>query len=750
MKLIASILALVALSLSAQVSVTGKLVPGGTGFPIIDTAQALGGLQSVADHTAITSDKLAAGMEVFETSTGYRWRLNSDGSTWARADGDFKFTWSGLTLTVAPGKVVDAAGGLTAFTGASTNLIASYTNYIYLINSNGTPVLMPMSRNIHRGGVYLGQAITGASAVSSVVQPLKFEYSKTRVGRWLRRQAHLDASLLTFLGDSYTGGAQATGGSNFYNLMLNSSYSSYGLNIPNVANVTGSKMGQSGNASVWALVYSGEVIARTSGGSGAYQNTSAHRTRLVNNSIDTSRAKFVGPGNQMRPVPDLIITGFGNGSSYSVDESAIQFETAVRRFIANGTDVIIHTEAPFYNDSSLPGTINNWTVLRDGPRLEAIADSSGAELCDTFGMMQWLHDAGLITTYWNGDWTHPNNAGHFMIAILLDSIAAPLVQLESEPYSVRRRSQYLTGAGGGQNGLGVDLNFDYAGTGATGSDPLAAGGAINMNVIATGVSSGASVYNLTAGQKVECVHGGCLSVGVISALGPGTTAVCHMEDNGATQVGSSFTIIGGYAQPITKIFNSADFVTIGVGNYKEGGNSPSRLPCYGIDLYMVVDSFTGGATTLPVVGFVFETPKRSDLIPKFLGKWGRELSGTTHEGFYYVPYSDTAGASMVFQFDTDMAEVWIVEGSQVGNIDVVVDGEMIINNAKLSGSANSGYIYHLFVQPNNSPANHTTQGTYRTARSLHTASIYLRIPGSSPVTGNHSIEVLAVNGLNFE
>ena len=657
----------------------------------------------------------------------------------------FKFTSSGLTLTIGSGTVIDAAGNVATFAGTSTNLIASYTNHLYLINGQ----IVPMSRAIHRGGVYLGQAITGSSSVTSVNQPQKFNYFPTRIGRWLRKAAHGEPETVWGVGDSITQGAQATGNSNWMNLCFSATFSSYGLNVANVANVTASNYGQSGANSSWALAFTGDRIARTESSVGVFLSASAHRTRFNNAQMPYAQQKVIGTSTPMRSAPDLGITGFGNLAGYDVELSVAQWETAIRRMLAAGSEVVMHTEQPFYNGGG--GSIGNWAPLQDAARMTAIADANCIPLVDTFGMMQWLHDAGLETTYYNADHVHPNNAGHNAWAMLMDSVISPGVTQVAESYAPRRRSQYPSGAYASAYGSGVDLLFDYTGTGAAGTDPnVAANGALNLNTIANGAANNA--YLLTAGQYVEVDHGGCLSLGVITGLGPSQTASCHMEQQGSTNaIGSAFTVFGGFGDQITKIYQLGDFAALGITTWCEGGNSPSRLPCYGVDLKLVVDSFGGGGTNLPVVGFVCETPERRELgAPTLIGTWASESTANTHEQHLLVPYTDTANSSATFQFGTDMAEAWVVVGTQSGNLMITVDGEVVINNARLF-TGGAGFIYHLFLQPGNSPGNHTSQVGYRTSRATtHSASMTVVTPGGSPVAGNRSLQILAVHGLNFE
>ena len=698
------------------------------------------------DSAAVSTIALAA------TNAALITKINSASNTLATAlalkqTQPFQFTSSGLTLTVGAGTVIDAAGVVTTFAGASTNIIGSYTNHVYLINGR----LVCMSRAIHRGGVYLGQAITGSSNVTSITQPTRFNYFPTRIGRWLRKAAHGEPETVWGLGDSITQGAQATGGSNWMNLCFSATYSSYGLNVANVANVTPSNYGQSGANSAWALAFTGDRIARTYGGAGIFIAASAHRTRFNNAQMPYTYQKVIGTTTPMRSAPDLVVTGFGNLAGYDLELSVAQWETAIRRLLSAGSEVVMHTEEPFYNGGG--GSIGNWTPLQDAARMAAIADANCIPIVDTFAMMQWLHDAGVETTYYNADHVHPNNAGHNAWAMLMDSVISPGVNQVAESYAPRRRSQYPSGSYASAYGAGVDLLFDYTGTGTAGTDPnVGANGALNLNTIATGAATTNNAYLLTAGQYVEAVHGGCLSLGVITGLGPGQTASCHMEQQTSTNaVGSAFTVYGAYGNQITKIYQLGDFAGIGITTWCEGANSPSRLPCYGFDLKLVVDSFSGGGTNLPVIGFVCETPERRELgAPTLIGTWSSENTANTHEQQMLIPYTDTANSSATWQFSTDMAEAWVVVGTQSGSLVVTVDGEVVINNAHLY-TGGAGFIYHLFLQPGNSPGNHTSQVGYRTARTTtHSACMTVVTPGGTPVAGNRSLQILAVHGLNFE
>ena len=639
----------------------------------------------------------------------------------------FQFASSGLVLSVPAGTFADATGGIQAYAGGSLTLVPSYTNHVYLLGNQ----LVGFSRAIHRGGVYLGYAITGGSSVTATWQPKEFKPLPSRIGRFLAGQKLGLPQKVAAVGDSITQGAQASGNLGFANILFSTTYSSAGRNVLNAANITLSPLGQSGASVEWGLAFTGEMVSRPYTGVGQFMQTGMHRTRYNNTLHSVIDTKKVGTAAHLKTRYDLATVGFGNASSWNVDLSAAHLETIIQRLRELGTEVVLHTEQPFYNGSG--GSINNWAVLRDAKRMQDIADAQCCELVDTFGAMQWLHDAGLESTYYNPDHTHPNTLGHDWWAMLFASVVDPRYAKVAESYPARR-SQYPLGVYGSGYGSGVDVCFEYTGTGTVGADPNAATfGAPNLNTLATGADSTHNAYLLSAGQKINIGHGGITGLGVITGLPSGSSATCHMADQSGNTWGSSFIISGSFGDQVTKIFQLGDFLgfTGGLANWYEGANSPSRLPCYAIDMWLIVDSFTGTETQLPVVCPVFETPRRIEIGTfQQVGTWSTD-TGAGHENCP-VPYTDTAGSSAVVPFSTDVLEVWIVVGSQVGFLDAFVDGEQVITNARLGPISNAGYVYHLYLQPGNSPGNHTAQAGYRTARtSPHYAVIKLRSTGGS-------------------
>ena len=640
----------------------------------------------------------------------------------------FKITANGLVATVARGSVVDAAGAITSYAGGTITLIANYSNHLYLIG--GT--LMGFSRNIHRGGIYLGCVTTGASAVTAINQPTSFKYSTSRIGRWHAGQKLGVPQKVAGLGDSITQGAQASSSLYWLNTLFNPTYSAAGRNVINAANITLNNYGQSGAPVEWGLAFTGEIVSRPYTSVGSFLQTGMHRTRYNNSLHIPTLMKPVGTPAHLKVRYDLMTVGFGNASGWNADLSAAHLETTIQRLREMGTAGVLHTEQPFYSDTSLPGTVTNWAILRDGARMLAIADAMCCELADTFGAMQWLHDAGQMATYYVGDNTHPNTAGHDIWAQVLASVIDPRVTKLAENYPIRR-SQYPLGVYATGYGSGVDVCFEYSSssTGVVGSDPNAAGfGAPNLNSMATGAAAGANCYLLSATQKVFIGHGGITGLGIITGLPSGSTASCRMVDQSGTTY-ATFTVSGSFGEQFTKVFQLGDFLAFsgGVTNWYEGSNSPSRLPCYAIDMWLIVDSFTGAETQLPFVAAFFETPKRIE-IGTFTqsGTWSTD-TGAGHENCP-VPYTDTAASYAQIPFTTDVLELWLVVGSQVGYLDVMVDGEQVFTNARLGPVSNAGYVYHMFLQPQNSPGNHTSQAGYRTTRgTTHYAKIYLRATG---------------------
>ncbi len=659
----------------------------------------------------------------------------------------FRFTSSGLTLTVAATTYPDAVGAIQTFAGGTMALNPTYTNYVYLIG--GVP--MGFSRAEHRGGIYLGYAITSGSVVTRFWQPAKPLPFTTRIPRFLAGQALGVPQKVGGLGDSITQGAQASSSLWWFNTLFSSTYSSAGRNVLNVANITLSNWGQSGSSVEWGLAFTGEMISRPSGGVGQFPATGMHRTRYNNSLMLPSAKKAVGTPIHLKGRYDLVTVGFGNSSPWNIDLSCAHLETIIQRLQEMGSEVILHSEQPFYTS----GAISNWALLRDAKRLRAIADSRCCEFADTFGRIQFLYDAGLEGTYYSGDHTHPNTAGHDEWAKVIGSICDPRMALAGEAYPPKR-SQYPLGAFSTAYGSGVDVCFEYSGTGTVGADPVAASyGAPNLNALATGADSTHNAYLLEVGEKVNITHGGMTGLGVITALPSGSSASCSIVDQSGTTY-ATFTVTGSFGAQINKVFQLGDFAAFSSGisgNWYEGSASPTRLPAYSMDAWLIVNSITGPATELPFICPFMEGPVRKEISNSAVtlqGEWGMDAN-SGHETGLGVLFTDTAGSSMSIPYDTDALEVWLIVGSKTGYVDIFVDGETVCTNTRLGPVTNAGYVYHLFLQQNNSPLNHPTQTGYRTARTTpHFAQIYLRTAGTTPVDGNHSLTITHKAGINFE
>ncbi len=668
----------------------------------------------------------------------------------------FQPSASGLTLTIGPGVYTDAAGNAYTFAGASTNLvdpqlvrgISSYTNHIYLINGR----LVPFSRGIHRGGIYLGAFVSTHTAITSLNQPTSFNFKKSRLTRWLPKQIIGLLTRVFGIGDSIQAGSSASNGSNWFALCFNSSYSAYGFNVRNVANVTTANYGTPGASVLAGLAFTGDLIAATKTGVGVFPSAAAHRTP-ANNALDTVNQKVMGQGKQWNLLPDLCAFGYGNTyAAGDANQAAVQTETALRRLRWRGCDTVLHTEQPFYGNG-YTNAPTGWTLNADAARIRTIADATGSELVDTYGALQWQVDAGNADTFYNPDRTHPNDAGHNVWAFLMNSVIDPVETRDYETVTPGVRSQYYSGTNYNQIGSGLDLYMDYAavsGTGTNGGDPVSS--SLNLNTICTGAATTNNVYNLSVSNKWHLMHGGCLSAYLVTSLPSGQSANCHLEDQFGTQLGASFQVFGGFGQQYTKMLLTSDLST-NTATLLERGNNPNRLPVYAFDEFLMVDSLSGGATVLPCVSAMFETPIRKSINVQqwgLTGTWASELSSGTHETTIPVWYTDALNSQFATSFTGDMLEMWMVWGSAAGKHTIVLDGETVANTAILGTRSGAGYIYHLYLQQGNSPYNTTTQKGYHVAPGTKNVGIKLAEVGTSPVTANRSFQILAVNELIFD
>ncbi|HTH48664.1 MAG TPA: immunoglobulin domain-containing protein, partial [Candidatus Limnocylindria bacterium] len=211
---------------------------------------------------------------------------------------NFTPTFVGRILTIGPGSCLDVAGNVISFSGGSIALVDpaavrglhSYTNHIYLIDGE----LMGFSRNIHRGGIYLGAFVSTSTGVTAKVQPADFGFKSSRLPQWLAKQGASQPRKVYGFGDSILNGFASTGGSNFFNLSFNPAYAALGLTVPDAQHVTSLNYGTSGASILAGLAFTGELVAPMRDDVGALIEAAAHRTEFNNLADQSSSHRRIG------------------------------------------------------------------------------------------------------------------------------------------------------------------------------------------------------------------------------------------------------------------------------------------------------------------------------------------------------------------------------------------------------------------------------------------------------------------------
>jgi hypothetical protein len=632
----------------------------------------------------------------------------------------FKVTGSAasLTVNVGAGSFQDASGAATTVAATTVTIAPNLANHLYLSLFDNT--VRVFSRAIDQGGVYLGCAMTDGSGVTNITQPASFPIPKTRLPKLKAKLLHGDPIKWIAIGDSITVGNAASpssgaGSKRWVDLLFRTDASPATYNFPSIANWTKTESAVGGSSPIAGEAMLSTVVGYTGHlQSGGWAYNRDQYMNLLAGTYDTT----LGPSKALQPVPDLVTIEFSNVSTPDYD--AVILENMCRQLYELGSEVILVLPNP--QTSATNG------IYTQTDRIKRLAEAGGATIADMWGRGAFMLAAGQSVR--DADGVHPNNAGHAEYAALIRSLVTTIAQ-DSDRSLTPQRTQYaLTNPE--KTPLRTEIEFPSTGTG---TNAVASSGYWSLKNL---MLSDHTTYNVGSGQYVKCMNRGCYDVYIIHELGSGLSATCHLgtaAGNPDTKgLGGSVTLTGSGNMQVVKLFSWSQLYNGGTNSAYDTGKFSM-----GFSGQFYVDSFTGGATSLPVVGFIYTTPKR-DTIPwdgmRFSGTWSEETM--VFYSSMLLKVTDTATSYVTIPFSGDFLEVYLSGNANAGLISAYVDGEQSVTTTKV-GTGSGQNIWHLTLQPGNYTGTRLPRG-FRGTRKI--AKIQLTTAGASPAAQDRSLGLL--------
>lgn len=598
-----------------------------------------------------------------------------------------------LTITVSAGTIIDEAGTPISVSAGTVKLKASATNVIVVDLFDRS--LHAFDRAFHSAAVVVATVTTSASGVTNVTRvasprlpanPLGNAAAKLRAGRSLN---------VLLYGDSITAGS---GGSPaYYTLLFDSAQSAAGYNVPNVANVTLSRVSCPGATGIFGMAMIADLTNQATGGTGiGYDHVDQAATRLPNlNAERSTPVSYVGANRYTEATPDIVFIALGtndNGRNLGYIEAQARFWR--RRGVAVCLVTCNRRYDGYTSDTVASGLWRN------------IALANGCAIADTAAFMEEAYvnylQSATATPY--TDNVHPTAAGHALWARAINGLFAnyafpPGNTVLAEKVFSHASDNVLRVANHAALQL-VHNNVSGTGTGTTPNPTY------NLRCLMAGIAAASGYLTVTGAQYVCFGHpfvSGAIWAIVENQSGEDFSYTVTQQA-GTTIASGSVT---GYNLPFTivQIVSAAVVQSFPAASSQYTSPRSRQMPS------PIAARFNVTSGTAKLVGFLFETPIVRE-IPRTqwttVGTWATEAGD--YDGECRLTYTDTTNDRVsIIGRDCNAVAVVLRCGASSGQINFVADGVSALSSYETyKGVGSTSLLLPLIAAPGLWP---NTQGS---------------------------------------
>ena len=613
----------------------------------------------INDATTAFSKNLSIGTQVYNVATGELFIANAavlNTATLTTASGSFDLVGSDNLVTHTTGLSINVKAFVMHINGADVTIptatITLAASNTFYIGADLVDYTMHYLRRDYQDGMIWvakittdGTTVTNIEQISPIIPCSNIEGFKQKI---LGTQRDVKVALI---GDSITEGS-AGGGTSWEDKLFDVAASSFGYNVPAIANFTVDNYGSGGATSHYGALLTAKAIK---GGSGDYNSTG-----ISWDAQDQSNAFAIADYDVLRDSPiyrggyDLVIIGFGvNGGTHKM----AHLENTIKNLRDKNIDVIVLTLN--FRDGTMEEHIT------DGVIIKKMCDRYGAALADTWSFMRELEYEGTSTL---ADTVHPNDDGKTAYANSIRSVINDVVQPlgDNTPRQGRtikdEDNQYLS------MNFPNSSEFDGTPQNSTGTRIASSisNDLLNPSIQFNGEAKATSIIELEVGEVAYFSHGYASGFDIVidgSTIGEFDYTQQNTTQIKGSVVHNSFT---GNRPELAEGVQTGVFVP-------ESGNL--------IGSHAIQIKCTSG--TVKLYGILWHTYKTNTVQFRdvtLVGEWANEAED------YGLPnslYTDRDGDYVTFEYEGSSAYVLLGRGSAGGLIDIYLNGEIYITGQDL-------------------------------------------------------------------